>query len=344
MSLLALPSVLVQSCMHFLLATEILALARCSHSLMGLADSGLAWRECPPISVTIPDPLVPPSSRLLHWIPTALTWKRRDVTADDVALEQLLSWSSATRAAELCIYVIPPNAQPTTVLPQLLTHESMQRLRVLVVPSHAETISLASRLPHLHTMQCSRSASPSIYAPLITAPALTALTMFDVRGDSCLPVLSQIPRLRSLTLVTAAFHPIGVLPQFCSAPTISAGLRRLSIGYWERDGMSDETLCAELSASFRHLRALTHFHWRTSGNLDPIVLSLHHAETIQHFAFSPLAVFTDAAMVSLLTARPRLNCSIEAGSPLGPGVPAAMRVRVAALQAQFPSRLSVLHG
>ena len=260
------------------------------------------------------------------------------MTADDDAREQILSWAAATRVLELRIDVSPPNAPPTAIIPHLLAHPSMQQIRVLAVPPHAETIRIASQLTRLHTLQCSRTGAPSTYEPLIRAPTLTALTVFDPRGHSCLTVLSQLPLLRSLRLANATFLPTGLFPSICSSPTISARLQHLTIGCWDRTDLSDESLSAELAASFPHLRALSLLRWLSQGNVDPILLTLHHARRIKQFEISTMASFGDAALVALLTACPRLRCVIDPCS-LEASVTPSMRDRIEAFQAQFPSRL-----
>lgn len=256
MSLLSLPAVLVQSLMHWLDHTEIIAVARSCEVAMQSADSTFAWRDCPPIEFSfcaITPSILP--SRLRLRAPMSLCLDFSCAAASDI--DRILQFAASSRVVKVTMSI---REFADKGAERLFSEPSAFRwLKEIegLPPFSKEMIAAVAALPELTSVDLTGGSAigPTLLDPLVGARQLRNLYVCDASNSSvsCLPALMQLKQLRMLCLYEPQL-PADTFIAFCSA---MSGLQELWLQSWDASLLGSE---AVLAAGFRLLVSLRTLH------------------------------------------------------------------------------------
>lgn len=319
MSLSRLPVVLVQLLMHGLRCNEILKLARCSRSLLSVADAPFGWSHALPLPLKT-RMLTPKglsaevSPRRRRHMSFSLEWlEASSVMAGDI--DALLACSDSIRLIELHIRAV--NALRAAQCERIFLHPSMMRnLRVVSVQMRdAAIVRSLWQLPHVHTIQLLRWMSlPPPGAPdeIRGAPtALTSLSVVERPWQPLLPLILLCDRLQHLSVcdpVLFAGEPESWV-KLLAAPQLSS-LRSLRLN---RVFVSDQGVGDSFDRAFAALRDLERLELIVGGTPSPLIASLRHAVKLRWLRLTPFGNYSaiEPQLLELMLASPALQCTVD---------------------------------
>ena len=238
---LRLPDVLVQSLMHWMVHTEIIALARSCKHAMRCADSSFAWRHCPAANHTFPESHSSPlSSRLQRWASLSL-----HVRISAELIDRIRQFASSSRLVKLHLRLYQSECEAAVV--RLFGHPVvfpyLEEIGGLNQPS-VQLITAVAALPALTALQlwyC--AADPLILSPLVGARGLRRLSLCFPDDELVnLSAIMQHPQLTSLSLYAPSLNASNFVA-FCAA---ISGLQELELMQWTADVGSEANLAAGL--------------------------------------------------------------------------------------------------
>lgn len=316
MSLSLLPSVLMQTVMHWLHPRQRISLARCSRWTMQCADAAFPWLHCPPLSQSLwkfRPPVAP--SRLRRWIPLMLGSPEGYDLIDSDA-ERILELAPSSRIVGLDWAHFDLSVGLTT---RLLSAPSMRWLEAVGGQSECsdELMTALASLPSLTALKLYQSSLLDVREMLsrfIDHPSLRSLHLLcDAQDDSgILSVVMRMPRIRALHLNTPPLYSANFV-SFCVA---MPHLTELSIEWWQADSLKSIS-DLDLATGFRSLRSLRKLTFlggwgedkREEESLIPL---LHHLPALRELTIPFTVPLTDPArLASLLTAAPQLRLQLS---------------------------------
>ena len=334
----SLPTVLAQSVLRCLPSKDIIALARCSSTLMRAAQDPFAWAlSLLHIDSTHADAALSAQSRLLRHAPTFFLSTRKEYLPD--GQDDL---SDAEKIPTLPLLLHGLDVQEMSALYgdrrlRLLQHPSLRHLRSLKLWTSdvrgdvdEKTFAVITALPSLATLQLLiMRPGAGWLANIDSMPSLTSLSLCELalEPETMLPHLTRCARLRHLHLQVCASPALdgGQFGAFFSGPHMSrlqslvlqgfhAGLHRK-----EYRESAVPLSAADFTAAFDAMQELHSLHLLNGSGHDLLLQSLPRARSLRELRLMPEEVndITNewmpppALLAFVLDALPALHCELD---------------------------------
>ena len=307
MHLSTLPAVLVQSIMHALQPTEIIALARSCQWTLKCADSAFVWRDAPPIEVQWKQrsPLVLSNSRLRRWIPLALVSTPVLKEIDIDALLALLDRWPRVASLEWIEWDLPMERGL-----QLLSHPSlrshMRDIGLTKIP-HVEWMMALAPLDCLREFNLIHDSTTELLEAVVHLRSLRFLLVSRM-GWRYVPSTMQLPQLTTLCVYAPKIDAENFL-EFCS---VISGMEELWLQSWDQRHIRSIG-SADLASGFASLRRLHRLKFDNSFDELSLAPVLQFVPALRHLhipTFQPRHVPT--LLAQLTQAAPHLEVHLNA--------------------------------